>query len=176
MNAPPAVHVRSVFSPCARYRYFLQRIWNPDLPIWCFVGANPSKAGSVGPDGRELSDPTVSGQVNRARDQGYGGLWVVNARAWISTDPSKVPGDPEAIGPENDLWIERCASLADLVVLGYGQLAGSPRAGDVQRIIRKAGAMPHALALTREGLPHHPRGVPRNAKPFPLPWQRADGA
>lgn len=158
---------RAEFSADGRYRYFLQRSWNQNLPVWLFIGANPSKAGQ--PDGRGglLSDATISGQVNRARALGYGTVWAVNARAWISTDPKLVPTDPEAIGPENDAWVERAVSLCDLVVCAWGHL-GADRGPRILEIVRAARMVPHALALTADGTPRHPRGMPSSARPFPM--------
>lgn len=158
---------RAIFSPCGCYRYFLVREWDRGKPVWLFIGANPSIAGQ--PDGRggERRDPTISGQVNRAKALGFGAMWAVNARSWISTDPNGVPPDPEAIGPETDAWIELAASCADLVVCAFGHLAG-PRGARVLEIVRSVGKVPHALALANDGTPRHPRGIPSSAKPFPL--------
>lgn len=36
------------------------------------------------------------------------------------------------------------------------------------KIMREAGKVPHALALTKDGIPRPPRGVPASARPFPL--------
>jgi hypothetical protein len=103
-----------------------------------------------------------------ARELGYGLLWVVNARSWIATDPKQVPSDPGAIGEETDHWIQSSAQDAALVVVAYGHLAGV-RGSRVLELVRQAGKVPHALALANDGTPRHPRGIPKSARPFPLP-------
>ncbi len=150
------------------YRYFLE--WPTGLEndrALCAVMANPSKAGQVLPDGTVRSDPTVSRMRGLARQLGFGWLWVVNARSFVATDPSELPSDPTAIGPETDRWIHFAVSKAALVVVAYGHLAGE-RAPRVLDLVRQAGKVPHALALTADGTPRHPRGVPASARPFPM--------
>lgn len=150
------------------YRYSLY--WPTGLEraeAMAFVGANPSKAGQV-VNGRVRSDPTVSRMRETARRLGFGYLVVVNCRAWVATDPKDVPPDPEAIGPENDQQIMECIALSDLVVCAWGHLAGKRREAEVLDIIRRAGKVPHALALTQNGTPRHPRGIPLTARPFPM--------
>lgn len=130
------------------------------------IGANPSKAGRI-ERGKVLSDPTISRLRNLAEELDYGWLWMVNARSFVSTDPNGVPPDPEGIGEETDRWIMRSVRGADLVVCCYGHLAGE-RGSRVPYLVRLAGKIPHALALTKNGVPRHPRGVPASARPFPF--------
>ena len=159
------------FSPDGCLRYWLKwRTGLDDSRILLFIGANPSKAGQV-VDGKVRSDPTVSRMRNLAHELGFGALWVVNVRAWISTDPSGVPADPMAIGPLNDYWIEIACNEATLIVCAWGHLAGKERASEVMRIVRDSGKVPHVLALTQDGTPRHPRAIPSSAIPFPLPMQ-----
>lgn len=129
------------------------------------IGANPSQAGKKLPDGTILSDNTISRLVNLARTLGFGQLWMANARSYISTDPKNMLPDPEGIGDETDYYIEWGAKHSDFVVCCYGHLAGE-RAQRVLELVRKAGKVPHALALTKDGVPRHPRGVPASARPF----------
>lgn len=149
------------------YRYFLA--WPTSLEndrVLLSIGANPSKAGRI-ERGRILSDPTISRLRNLAEDLGFGWLQMVNARSYVSTNPKDVPADPEGIGSETDSWIKDAAHEADLVVCCYGHLAGE-RSTRVLELVLAAGKVPHALALTKDGLPRHPRGVPGSARPFPL--------
>lgn len=160
---------RAVFSDCRRYRYFLE--WPTEHQndnALLFIGANPSKAGQLDDNGDMKSDPTISRMRNLAQDMGFGLLWAVNARSWVSTDPLHVPSDPMAIGPKTDNWIRSSCRQAKLVLCAYGLLAET-RAARVLELVREAGKVPHALALTKEGVPRHPRGVPKWARPFPLP-------
>jgi hypothetical protein len=162
----------ALFSPDRRYRYLLK--WPTGLQnsrVLLGIGANPSKAGQVDPlTGKMLSDPTISRLVSDARYLGFGWFWMANVRAFVATDPREVPFDPEAVGPENDFHLGQAVSCADMVLCCWGQLAGV-RAAPVLSIIRAAGKVPHALALTGDGAPRHPRGVPKSARPFPLGGQ-----
>lgn len=164
---------RAVFSPCTEcgscpnddcpwrhYRYFLE--WPTGIAnsrVVLFALANPSTASA------EQTDATVARCIDYARRWDFGWCWVVNARAWRSTDPSAVPADPEAIGPENDEHVTRAASLADLVVCGWGKLAGH-RGPEMLRIIRNAGKVPHALKLNEDGSPSHPLYLAAALRPF----------
>ena len=158
----------AVFADSNRYRYILR--WPTgaasDSILTC-IGANPSKAGQIDEAGNVRSDPTVSRLRGLARELGHGWLWMVNVRAFISTDPKGVPPDPEAIGPFNDEWLGKAVCAADLVLCCWGQLAGW-RAPVVLELVRSLGKVPHALALTADGTPRHPRGIPLSARPFPL--------
>jgi hypothetical protein len=149
------------------YRYYLA--WPTPLEndrVLLGIGANPSKAGRV-EGGRILCDPTISRLRNLAEELDYGWLWMVNARSYVSTDPNDVPADPIGIGPDTDTWIYTCAAMSSLVVCCYGRLAGE-RGSHVLELVREAGKVPHALALTKEGIPRHPRGLSASARPFPL--------
>ena len=158
----------AVFSDCKRYRYLLGWPANADgNGTALFALANPSIATA------EVLDPTVTKCIGYAKRWGYEWCYVVNARAWRETNPKLVPADPLAIGPDNDMHIFRAAAAADIVICGWGQLAG-PRGPVMLDLIRRAGRVPHALALNDDGTPRHPlaRGklaLPRNVRPVPIP-------
>lgn len=156
------------FSPCGRFRWVLR--WPTGLQdrrILAVCGANPSVAGQRKPDGSMRSDPTVSRMRNLARELGFGWIWMVNARSFVSTDPNGVPPDPEAIGEHTDNHIEFAARSCDLFLCAWGNLGGE-RGARVIEIVRAAGKVPHALGLTADGSPRHPRGIPKEARPFPM--------
>lgn len=154
-----------VLSECKLYRYQL-RIPVSSAPGTCvFVLANPSTA--IVENGVFTSDRTITGCIGYTRAWGYGLLIVVNVRAWRETDPEKVPEDPRAIGPDNDLWIERSLERASVVVCGWGKLGGA-RGTATLELIRKLGVVPHALALNQDGSPAHPLYLKKSLKPFPM--------
>ena len=86
----------AVYSPCERYRYSLQRVWDETSGLLTFIMLNPSKADEVS------NDPTVERCERRARALGYGGFCVVNIFAWRETDPQKLRKARAPIGPAND--------------------------------------------------------------------------
>jgi hypothetical protein len=157
-----------VFSSCKRYRYLLRWPANESgAGVALFILANPSTATA------EKTDQTVARCIAYATRWGYEWCEIANARAWRETNPKLVPADPLAIGPENDEFVKAAAAAAGIVICGWGQLAGD-RAPVLLDLIRKAGKVPHALALNDDGTPRHPlaRGklaLPRDLRPVPMP-------
>lgn len=80
----PAVPIRgrAAFSPCGRYRWWLERLWEPGGSRLLFIGLNPSHA-----DHRR-DDPTLRRLVAFAAGWGYGSLEVLNLFALVSPDPA----------------------------------------------------------------------------------------
>jgi hypothetical protein len=145
------------------YRYFLAfptGAANARAALGIF--ANPSTATPADPD------PTVTRWIDYCRRWGFGWAWVANARAWRETDPKKMPADPQAIGPENDVHLQHFIVQADLIVCGWGKLAG-PRGPRVLELVRAAGKVPHALKLNGDGSPTHPLYLAASLVPFPMP-------
>lgn len=88
----------AIISECQRYRYVLERKWQPELPGVLFVALNPSTA-----DGQH-DDPTVRRCVGFARSWGFGKIVIANLFALRSSHPSVLLIDVDPIGPENDWW------------------------------------------------------------------------
>jgi hypothetical protein len=127
-----------------------------------FVGLNPSTADAV------RNDPTVSRCVGYATDWEYEEMTMLNVFAFRSTDPRALYGVPDPVGgDENDRWIAEEARVSDLVVCCWGthaELGG--RCREVADLLVGIGPM-HVLGLTKEGHPHHPRGLRRDLNPQP---------
>jgi hypothetical protein len=164
----PVLTPFAIFSPCRRYRYVLgwpARIGGSGIAL--FALSNPSTATA------EKLDATLTRCVGYAQRWGYEWAHVVNARAWRETDPRKVPEDPLAIGPDNNMHIAAEAAKATIVIVGWGQLAGA-RGPVMLDLIRRAGKVPHALAVNDDGTPRHPlaRGklsIPKDVRPVRMP-------
>lgn len=154
-----------VISECGRYRYALQIPLSAAPRVVMFVLANPSTAVVV--NGVLVPDPTIARCMGYAIAWGYGTLIVGNVRSWRATDPSQVPADPLAIGPDNDWWLSALALHASLLVMGYGKLGGE-RGLEVLRLLRQDGHVPHALKLNNDGSPAHPLYLASSLKPFPM--------
>lgn len=147
----------AAYSPCQRYRYVLQHVWDdtPPLPMAAFALLNPSRATAYAPD------PTVTRCIGYAKRWGYGGCMVLNLFAWRSTDPRGLLECDDPTGPDNDAVISECASRAGVIVCGWGG-PYSPRAlGKLVRmralVVRRlvAGKL-HCLATAKGGEPRHP--------------------
>lgn len=156
----------ALFSPCRAYRYLLTRVWDPSLPIICFIMCNPSTADEV------ANDPTVERCQRRAVALGAGGLIVVNIFALRSTDPAALYVAEDPIGPENDSYIIQAAQSAQTVICAWsknGQLKG--RALHVRELLDKHGVKLHALRFNKDGSPEHPLYIPYSVSP--VLWELA---
>jgi hypothetical protein len=149
-----------VFSPCRRYRYSLRRKINDATGVCLWVMANPSVADEF------RLDPTLTRCADYTERWGYGEMRVVNVRAWVETDSSKLPPDDIAIGLDNNgAHIVRNAMESQLIVCGWGKLGGSAGLRALQ-LLRDLGFAPHALKLNQDGSPQHPLYLAKTLKPF----------
>ena len=105
-------------SECRQYRYALWRTWDDSKPYAMFVGLNPSTADETD------DDPTIRRCIVFAKDWGYGGLCMANLFAYRATDPSNMFSAQDPIGPQNDVWLERLAKDAGIVVAAWGNHGG----------------------------------------------------
>lgn len=154
----------AIFSPCGRYRYRLERdlgaIGSHHDSV-AFIMLNPSTADE------NVDDPTIRRCIGYARLWGYRRLLVGNAYAWRSTDPAALWTSPDPVGPENTAHLEAIARDAELVVCAWGANCKPERARVVGLAIARAGRQPHALKLTKGGIPGHPLYLRRDLTPFP---------
>jgi hypothetical protein len=156
----------AAFSPCGRYRWWLERRWDGQRPRLLFIGLNPSRA-----DGQR-DDPTLRRLRGFAQAWGFGGLEVLNLFSRISPSPAVLRRSPEPVGALNDAWlIERLASLGpgDAVWLGWGN-GGRWRQRDREVLALLQRHVPAetpllALALTAAHQPRHPLYAPAAAQP-----------
>lgn len=156
--AAPSMRGSARFSPCGRYRYSLERWWGDETDPLVVCLLNPSVAGADPSDG----DPTVDRQIVRAKRLGAGGLIVVNAYAFISTDPDGLKqalrDGVDPVGPENDAAILAAARRSKRGVLcGWGKHATLLARGvAVMRLLRDAGVELFALKVNADRSPKHP--------------------
>jgi hypothetical protein len=84
-------------SPDRQYRYWLLRVWDKSLPLFCVIGVNPSTADE------EEDDPTIRKTIGFGMKLKYGGVLMLNVGAYRATDPRqwKMAADP--FGPNNSI-------------------------------------------------------------------------
>ena len=155
--APPAPAAAAAFSPCGRYRWWLQRCWEPARPPLLFVGLNPSRA-----DGR-CDDPTLRRLLGYARAWGFGSLEVLNLFALVAPRPALLRRALDPVGGRNDAWIRRRLLRwpEAAVWIGWGnQGCWRGRDREVLALITCGGRSPLALATTATGMPRHPLYCP----------------
>ena len=148
----------ALFSACRRWRWSLWRIWDPGKNACVFIGLNPSTADET------KNDPTVTRCINFARDWGFGGLVMLNAFGWRSTDPRGLDSVEDPVGADNDRVIGENCRRAGLIVAAWGN---DKRVGDrgdylCKQVIRRPVV---ALQRNKNGSPKHPLYVPGDCRP-----------
>lgn len=143
------------FSKCGKYRYKLWRIWDKSLPIVMCIGLNPSTASS------NKNDQTISYLIKMITKLGYGGFYMMNLFAWISSNPDDLLTCTDALG-ENDSKLKEVESLCKDVIVCWGNFKQAEK-----RIKEVLPNYPNAKCLgkTKSGRPFHPLAMmPRNGR------------
>ncbi|MCW5766663.1 MAG: DUF1643 domain-containing protein [Phycisphaeraceae bacterium] len=153
------------FSRDRVYRYWLVRRWADSGGEVNFVLLNPSTADEL------RLDPTLRRCMGFARAWGFGGMVITNIFALRSTDPTGLRDTDDPVGPDNNEHLAERASLADLVVAGWGRHGallerGRAVADLLRRVMGKRGV--RCLGLTAAGDPKHPLYLPASLKPVPF--------
>lgn len=144
-----------------KYRYWLTRVWDEELPRIMWVMLNPSIADS------SQDDRTVKRCMGFAKGLGYGSIEIVNLFAYIATNPEEIKyiikhnkgievnGEVSVIGLENDKYITSAAERSDLIILGWGNNAsGYRRPKDVIQLLSDKELK--CLEINKSGEPKHP--------------------
>ena len=101
------------FSDCGKYRYYLLREFDADKPLAMVIGLNPSTA-----DAND-DDATISALRRLLEPLGYGGFYMTNLFAWISTNPDDLQAQPNPVG-DNDAWLGAVRTLCQDVIFAWG--------------------------------------------------------
>jgi hypothetical protein len=136
------------FSENRHYRYALWRIWDESKPLVMFIGLNPSTANETD------NDPTIKSVCRIAKNNGYGGVYMMNCFAFISTDPKGLKTN--AMTSEwNDNTITVTASKCKDVVFAWGNFDVVKETGRGDELSEM---FPNALCLhkNKNGSPKHP--------------------
>lgn len=151
----------ATFSKDRKYRQLLWRIWDASLPLLCVVLLNPSVASE------DESDSTVTRQVERAHRLACGGLLVVNAYDFVSTDPKYMKAQDVPSSPANDAAIlsavRRAVESGGMVICGWGGNCTQARHNEIIRLLHDYPL--HALKVNADGSPQHPLYLSYNLRP-----------
>ena len=146
------------FSDCRQYRYALWRQWD-----WqgygnqvMFIGLNPSTADET------ENDPTIRRCIRFAKDWGYGGIIMMNAYAYRSTDPRGLKQVSDPIGPGNDEAFGYRRSQVGLIIACWGTHCSPAREKQVCHAI---GRDILCFGRTKDGRPKHPLYLRADTKP-----------
>lgn len=148
----------AILSPCEKYRYILTRDVPSVLSLGrpcLFIMLNPSTADA------NKDDATIRKCMRFAEHWGCDRLTVVNLFALRATDPAGLYGHRDAVGPQNDRYLEVQVSrhlTAGIIVAAWGAHPKAQERTSVRDIL--AGAGVKCLGTTSEGHPRHPLYVP----------------
>jgi hypothetical protein len=151
---------RAQFSADRKYRYTLYRAWHATRPLGAFIGANPSYADE------EREDTTVTKCMRFAQRWEWGGMFMLNVRAYVSTWPEFVPPGDEGVGPHNDeiiLYVVRRLLSGQNIVAAWGHLGGD-HALVLARLLAECGVRLLCLGVTRANEPRHPSRIGYNSE------------
>lgn len=154
----------AIFSPCQRYRYRLDRIWDELLPPVAFGMLNPSTAD------HEHNDPTIERCERRAKTLGFGSLVVWNLFAFRATSPKLLKKQSDPIGPQNDEFIRQALletkNRQGIVIVGWGSNGSlGERHVEILDMARNLCVALYCLGITNAGHPKHPLYVSYQSKP-----------
>jgi len=134
------------FSADRKYRYSLWRVWDKSLPKVMYIGLNPSTANEI------KNDPTVKSCMRIAKSNGYGGIYMMNCYAFISTDPKLLILNP-AEDELNNVKLKEISEICETIVFAWGNFEVAKSRG-----LELLNIFPDAMALTvnKSGSPKHP--------------------
>lgn len=143
----------AIFDGDQKYRYWLARVWEPEMPMLNFLMLNPSTASEV------VDDPTVHRCRTRAKLLGYGGLVVTNLFALRSTDPNGLRGNlhprsEAARASRNDEAICLANTLCARTVAAWG--VHGAYSGRSEEVLANGLDNLYHLGKTKNGHPRHP--------------------
>jgi hypothetical protein len=146
----------AVFSQDRKYRYVLTRVWDKNKPMLVFVGLNPSIADET------KDDPTIKKCIKFAQYWGYGGFYMLNLFAIVSTNPSVIYSAEDPIGKENDKMLAEYSSKVDKVVCAWGNNGSyQGRSKEVLDALKNK----FYIKLNANGEPAHPLFLKGDLKP-----------
>lgn len=155
-------------SECGKFRWWLQRRWEEQGSLVCFVMLNPSTADA------EKDDPTIRRCIAFAQAWGFAALSVRNLYPFRATDPDdlkKAMKTMDVTGGDRGISELRAAMSADLVIAAWGTHASGIAA---QRFVDLTQPKPiWCINKTVYGKPRHPLYARGSEKP--KAFLRCDG-
>lgn len=135
------------FSEDGKYRYSLWRIWDNSLPLVMFIGLNPSTANQID------NDPTINCVIKFCKQWGYGGVYMMNCWAYVTSDPKLLKSNPMSDEWNNNTLTITASKCKD-VVFAWGKFEVIKASGRDKELIEM---FPHALCIGQKGgHPFHP--------------------
>lgn len=143
-------------------RETLVRIWDDELPLGAFIGANPGKANA------HRDDATARKYVGFATRWGWGGYVAGNLYQWVATDMQELIGRVKqgqlVNGADPDGWLRQ--AQPGVVCVAWGNAPASirrewsTRALEVLQVLREIEATIVYARLNKTGAPAHLSRLP----------------
>lgn len=137
------------FSEDKKYRYKLWRIWDESKPMVMCIGLNPSNAN----EGK--NDPTINNLISVLTKLGYGGFYMMNIFAVVSSNPKYLLTCVDPFG-ENTKHINQVANPELDVIFCWGDFK---QVGDYNEIYLQRFPEAKCFGKNASGSPLHPRGM-----------------
>lgn len=146
------------FSEDRKYRYALWRIWNRSKPFVMFIGLNPSTANE------STDDATIRRVKTIAANLGYGGVYMMNCFAYISTDPKGLITHTDK---DNDAFLKTVSTQTQDTIFAWGNfevVKSTKRDKELKSMLPNA----KALHINKNGSPKHPLYCKSDIQPVPF--------
>ncbi len=136
----------AIFSEDRKYRYALWRIWDETKPIAMCIGLNPSTANE------DNNDRTIQNLIHVLMSYDYGGYYMTNLFALISSNPNDLRSCPNPV-MDNDQHLLETRAKCDEVIFCWGAFKQAEYR--TKKVIEMfPGAM--CFGKTADGKPMHP--------------------
>ena len=121
-----------------------------------FVGLNPSTADE------HTDDNTIRRLMKVTQTFGYTQMIMTNLFAFRATDPKEMKNQLDPVGPDNDQWLSKLATIADKIIICWGNDGGHRgRSSEVLPMLRKSHLKPvYCFGTNGSGEPKHPLYLP----------------
>ena len=145
----------AIFSDCRKYRYVLWRIWNKNKPLVMFIGLNPSTANEL------TDDPTIRRVKRFAFNWGFGGFYMMNLFAYVTSYPQELKKCYDPI-MENYKWLKEIELKCVKTIFAWGSFKETnERAKDVMQMF-----IGYVLGINKNGSPKHPLYIRSDIEPI----------
>lgn len=144
------------FSEDGNYRYKLWRFWDERPKAMC-IGLNPSTANGT------KNDQTISYLIKMLSILGYGGFYMMNCFAYITSNPKLLKHNPMSDEWNNNV-LTVVASQCQDVIFSWGGFKIIKETGRDKELIKM---FPNAkcFGINKDGSPFHPLAMmPRNGR------------
>lgn len=145
----------AIISDCGKYRYSLDRIWEPKLLPMVFIMLNPSTA-----DATE-DDPTIRRCIGFAERENRGSIFIGNLFAYRATNPLQLYQVSDPVGHYNYNTVKKLLLLGKScnqpVVCAWGsQNIASDEARKLFELSADLDVKLTCLGKNKSGSPKHP--------------------